>query len=358
MLVTNQLCASPRGGRELLCKLNHDAIREIYGDQLVLFELPRRQIHNLGQIVNAFRGHIDGLNDNTIEEALETAKDQKIAKIFIDGSNLGEFAKAAKQRLQQVQVITFFHNVEARFFFGALRQSKTLHALAVLAANFLSERKSVRYSDKIVCLSARDSCLLRKLYGRAATHISSIAVKDGLLPAQHLNKRPVKKTYALFVGGAFYANRAGIAWYVQHVVPRISIKTCIVGRGFEDLRSDLERDGKVEIIGTVDDLTQWYLNAFLVIAPIFDGSGMKTKVAEALMYGKRIIGTPEAFSGYEDVADRAGWVCTTADEFVAAFGRTTHDIRESVDPSLRALYAENYSVTALKMRLAKILESN
>ena len=38
--------------------------------------------------------------------------------------------------------------------------------------------------------------------------------------------------------------------------------------------------------------------AALVIAPIFDGSGMKTKVAEALMHGKHVVGTPEAFSGY------------------------------------------------------------
>ena len=56
----------------------------------------------------------------------------------------------------------------------------------------------------------------------------------------------------------------------------------------------------------------------VVIAPIFDGSGMKTKVAEALMYGKRIIGTREAFSGYEDIAEEVGWVCNTKEEFVAA----------------------------------------
>ena len=42
MLLTNKLCDSLAGGRELLCKLNHDALRDIYGERFVLFELPRR----------------------------------------------------------------------------------------------------------------------------------------------------------------------------------------------------------------------------------------------------------------------------------------------------------------------------
>ena len=49
----------------------------------------------------------------------------------------------------------------------------------------------------------------------------------------------------------------------------------------------LEIPGRVEVVGSVDDLGIWYVNSFFTIAPIFDGSGMKTKVAESLMFGKR-----------------------------------------------------------------------
>ena len=45
---------------------------------------------------------------------------------------------------------------------------------------------------------------------------------------------PLKEPYALFVGGAFYANQSGIRWFVENVVPEVSIKTCIVGRGLEE----------------------------------------------------------------------------------------------------------------------------
>ena len=36
-----------------------------------------------------------------------------------------------------------------------------------------------------------------------------------------------------------------------------------------------------------------------MLFPIFEGSGMKLKTCEALMFGKNIIGTPEAFAGYD-----------------------------------------------------------
>jgi polysaccharide biosynthesis protein PslH len=357
MLLTNRLDAAPSGGRALLCKLNHDALVDIYGDDLVLFEVPQRAVRGALSVISAFKGNIDGLNEAAIAEALQTIHAKNVGTVFVDGSNFGELVRIIKERRPQVRVCTFFHNVEARFFLGALRQFWTPRALAVLVVNYLAERKAVQYSDKIVCLSKRDSRLLSKFYGRGATHISPIAVQDTRPAgfAQQATTSP--ESYVLFVGGGFYANRAGISWFVENVVPRVGIKTCIVGRGLDDLKQKLEREGrgKVSVVGAVDSLSTWYRDAHFVIAPIFDGSGMKTKVAEALMFGKKIVGTPEAFSGYEDIADRAGWVCATADEFVAAIDRAQHDISKSFYPELRTLYEERYSFQAARTRLAGIL---
>jgi glycosyltransferase involved in cell wall biosynthesis len=229
----------------------------------------------------------------------------------------------------------------------------------VAVANYFAERKSGRYSDKIICLSERDSRLLHKLYGRAATHVSPMALQDKLpLLASHTADQPVGKPqqkFALFVGGLFYANRAGIMWFVNHVSPRIGIKICIVGKGFEKFRDELELDGKVEVVGAVDSLAEWYLNSQFVIAPIFDGSGMKTKVAEAFMFGKKVIGTPEAFSGYEEIADQAGWVCETADDFVAAIETADSIDVASFDEELRSIYERNYSYSAARSRFVDIL---
>ncbi|MDO8334788.1 MAG: glycosyltransferase family 4 protein [Nitrosomonas sp.] len=357
MIVTNYLQASPAGGRELLCKLNHDVLKDIYGDRLVLFELPRGRLQGWKAIFNAFRGHIDGLNEVILNNALQTIQEENITKVFVDGSNLGAFVKAAKQKFPNVEISTFFHNVEARFFLGSLKQTTSLRTLAVLIANYLAERKAVRYSDKIICLSERDSRLLRRLYGRAATHISPMALQDRLPADLDLSVRANPEKFALFVGGVFHANRAGINWFVKHVVPLINIKICIVGRGFEEIKSELEREGKVEVVGAVDSLAKWYLDSYFVIAPIFDGSGMKTKVAEALMFGKKIIGTPEAFSGYEEIAECAGSVCLSAEDFVQAINTVDELIEGPFDAELRSIYESRFSLAAARTRLESILVS-
>jgi polysaccharide biosynthesis protein PslH len=357
LLLTNSLKNSSNGGRQLLCKLNHDILRDIYGQRILLTELPRHQLHGIKAYINAFHGQIDGLSENTIFETLQIIRNKKVNKIFVDGSNLGGFVKTAKKKFRNLEITTFFHNVEARFFWGALQETKSIRAFAVLVANYLAERKAVKYSDKVVCLSERDSNLLFKVYGRAATHISAMALEDKMPSGFSFNTEEPKEKFALFVGGIFYANRAGIAWFVKHVVPRIGIKICIVGRGFEAFRHELERKGKVEVIGAVDHLADWYRNAEYVIAPIFDGSGMKTKVAEALMYGKKIIGTPEAFSGYEGLAERVGRVCSNADEFVQAIEAADDIVKARFDPEMRALYEKTYSLPAARARLEEIMNA-
>ena len=357
MLVTNQLQASPTGGRELLCKLNYDILKSIYQERLVLFELPRKSPKSLISLIKVFSGHIDGLSDEMIAKSLRTIRLEDVDKVFVDGSNLGGIVKAIKQSHPQVEVSTFFHNVESRFFLGSLRQAKTLRALAVLMVNYLAERNSVRYSDKVICLSERDSLLLFKVYGHAATHISPMALQDKLPLGNDQTFIESQERFVLFVGGSFYANRDGITWFVKNVVPHLSIKTCIVGKGFDDLRLQLGQEDKVEVVGGVDSLAQWYRSSHFVIAPIFEGSGMKTKVAEALMFGKKIVGTSEAFSGYEQIAESAGWVCNTADEFVAAIDRTQKMVLHVFDPEMRALYEKTYSFPAARLRLSEILDS-
>ena len=53
----------------------------------------------------------------------------------------------------------------------------------------------------------------------------------------------------------------------------------------------------VELMGYVNQLSEFYDEIDLVIAPIIMGTGLKMKVVEALAYGKPVIGTALAFEG-------------------------------------------------------------
>ena len=109
LLLTNKIDHSPSGGRELLCKLNHDILKEIYKNQCTVFELSKISISGLIGVSNAFRGYIDGLTPETTANALHLIQRQNIDKIFVDGSNLGGFVKVVKKRFPQIG-LSFKHH--------------------------------------------------------------------------------------------------------------------------------------------------------------------------------------------------------------------------------------------------------
>jgi glycosyltransferase involved in cell wall biosynthesis len=354
LIFTTKLNMSPRGGREMLSKLNYDVLNLILPDCFILYEVPPSKLRGFYKTIMAFFGYIDGLTPQVNLTVFDLIIRENIQLVFVDGSNLGGFVSALKDRMPRVEIILFCHNVETSFFWGAWKRDKSFHAFGVFIVNYLAERKAIMYSDKIIALSSRDSQLLKRIHSRSATHISPIGIEDKLQSNHTLIYSDFEVPFALFVGGNFYANRQGILWFLKNVVPLIDIKIVVIGNCMEAIRDQIDIPGCVEVVGSVDCLADWYRHAHFVIAPIFDGSGMKTKVAEALMYGKKIVGTPEAFSGYEDVSQSIGWICNNAEEFAVAIANARTTITTFFDPEMRKLYEKLYSPEAVQNRLSQV----
>lgn len=346
VLVTRGDPADPPGGRALLSQLNEDLLRDLFGDRLSVVRLTGR---TRPSSVAVLRGQIDGVDAGSIAAIRGTLDACAASDLFLDGSNLGAAARAARRSHPRLRITTFLHNVEARFFLGALRHRPSPHAAGVLAANWVAERAAVRASDALLCLSERDSVVLRRWHGRGATAILPIALADQP-PSTGLPR--TGERFALFVGGGFYANLAGARWFVERVLPRLPIDLVVVGRGMEALSGP---QAGLRVVGAVEDLSAWYRDAALVVAPIFDGSGMKTKVAEALMHGKQVVGTPEAFSGYSDAVVRANRCAADADEVVAAIMQALAADAPAFSSAHRLLYEREHSPAAARARLAAAL---
>lgn len=350
MMVTPSVEAGAVGGREQLSALHRSCLADLLGKQLTIRRLEPTARQDARQVLDVLRGRIDGVTAATEQAVIDEVAGGGIDTLWLNGTNLGRLAAAVKRAAPSIQVISFAHNVEARFFLGGLRHRPNPRALAVLAANAVAERLAVRSSDRVVALSARDSELFRRVYRRGATDLLPMAIDDRGVP--HATASGIGDGL-LFVGGAFYANLAGMRWFAGHVAPHLPVITTIVGRGFEAFRAELEAGGKIKVVGGADDLAPYYASARAVIAPIFDGSGMKTKVAEGLMHGKRVIGTSEAFAGYEGIA--AGVRCDTRAAFISAIRTLDTSPPPRFDGSLRALFEAHYSPQALRRQLTKIL---
>ena len=160
------------------------------------------------------------------------------------------------------------------------------------------------------------------------------------------------KKFGLFVGSLFYANYFGIKWFSENVCPYINVPILVVGKGFERLKEEFQNTPNLSIIGEVPDLAPYYNYATFIVSPIFDGSGMKTKTAEALMYGKWIIGTSEAFEGYKIINGITGLFCDSKEDFITAINNYKG---ERYIPSVRQLFKANYSLDVITERLNSII---
>jgi hypothetical protein len=344
------------GGRAMLSRLYQDCLRELLGGDLTVHRLAPAPPRRLTARLAALRGRIDGVTRAAEAEVLDRSAASGAATVFLDGSNPGRLVQALKAARPDIRVITLFHNVEADFFRSALAHRPTPHAAAVWLANRHAERLAVRGSDVRIALCRRDSERLHHLYGRGASAVIPLAMADRSTcrPAGTIG---AGEGYFLFVGGNFYANREGIGWFAREVAPALSLPTKVIGHGLGDLRAELERGGKVQVIGAGDDLEPWYHGAKAVIAPIFAGSGMKTKVAEALMHGKRVVGTSEAFAGYGAASDSgAAWICDAREAWIACLGEISNAAAPRFDSSARTLFDQSHGARGLTAALSRLVD--
>ena len=151
---------------------------------------------------------------------------------------------------------------------------------------------------------------------------------------------------------AFFANIQGVQWFIDNVMPKVKGQFYIVGKGMDKvLFKNLTPN--IHIYGFVDDLADFYYKARMVVSPIFVGGGMKTKTAEALMYGKSIVGTAEAFEGYE-METRCMYRCSTAEGFI----QTIISLQgcQRLNPYSRKLYNEYYSTDIALKALKNVFD--
>ncbi|UJH91741.1 glycosyltransferase family 4 protein [Antarcticibacterium sp. 1MA-6-2] len=158
----------------------------------------------------------------------------------------------------------------------------------------------------------------------------------------------------LFVGDAWFANLHGIQWFIDNVLDKVDIRLQIAGKASEVLKQQSTHE-KIEYLGFVPNLSTVIIDADIVLAPIFKGGGMKVKICEALMFGKHILGTEEAFNGYEIDLEKVGAVCNTEIEFVNAINKFSNSREEKFNEYNRNCFLNKYSFQATYKEFNKVL---
>ena len=96
----------------------------------------------------------------------------------------------------------------------------------------------------------------------------------------------------LFVGTATYPPyERGLAWLIRDVLPLVRERVpAIVDVVGAPPPRPIEVPG-VEYHGRVSSVADWYVRAHAVVVPVFEGSGTRLKILEAIAYGRPVVST-------------------------------------------------------------------
>lgn len=274
--------------------------------------------------------------------------------VFIDRSVFGIIAYQLKKTGYKGKIISHFHNVESIYFDSKLNKHLPFRNVVL---NNVSEndRMACQYSDKIIVLNERDSQIIETQYGRKADIIVPITLPDKAIP-QEKSIMTHSCPHCLFIGSYFPANTEGLLWFVKNVLPNVNIRLTVIGKGMSKLKAKSQELKDIEVLSDVPDLASYFVDADIMILPIFTGSGMKVKTCESLMYGKNILGTHEAFEGYHIDTEQVGGECNTAQQFISKLTDFSSNPRPRFNTYSRTQYEKMYSDNAVEQLFRNLFD--
>lgn len=341
------------GGGATIENRNKRVLLEIFGtDNVSTTYLSKPKSYSLSMIKDRVLHHyVDNMNKEVIQEIFDQSKNFDF--VWIEGSHRGALAKELKQYGYNGRVITFFHNIEKYFHRRNLFQ--TLLYPIFKGPIVKSELDAIFNSDHIVTLTERDAKYVYKNNPSAKVTIMPSSLRDSFVDTDGYSQSTIvckDSLDILFVGSYFYANVNGIIWFIENVLHHVNAKLTIVGNNMEKL--PYTNNEKLKIHGYVDDLGEYYRQSDIIVAPIFEGSGMKTKTTEALMWGKYIVGTDEAFCGF-CIDESCGKRCQSSDDFINAINNIAKQGISKFNYPSRRLFIERYSMASSIQIVKKML---
>lgn len=268
--------------------------------------------------------------------------------IFWDGSTFGQIAGKLKKKISSV---VYFHNIERQYTWDQVRQHSWLCIFRYIATVY-NEKKIIKYTDNYICMNSRDAGLLEELYGVKASFMLPATYSDTYDEKAENKYTKHNQFQLLFIGSYFAHNYKGLIWFIDNVLPEIDCELVVVGKNMEKLSENV-KSSKVNIVGTVDSLDEYYRSADAMVMPIFMGGGMKVKTAEALMYGKVIFASTEALQGYDVDSLEGVFRCNKKEEFIEAINQYKEkENKNRFDINNRKLFLNKYCTDGYKQKLS------
>lgn len=216
----------------------------------------------------------------------------------------------------------------------------TLESRRVAAAeSFFGE-----LSDIVVFVSSKEA----SLYNSGARKRNAINAPMGVDFDYFSRQVPFERrenTISFFGDLKTAANQDTLYWIVDNILPKLNgVELLVVGDCPESLRLQLKNNKEIIFTGRVDDVRPFIRATTVFVAPIVYGTGIKTKILEAMAIGVPVVTNSVGIEGLNVVDGVHCFVCETPEQQVNAIRKLMEAplIAKSISENARSYVKENH----------------
>lgn len=174
----------------------------------------------------------------------------------------------------------------------------------------LTAKAEIYYSklyDKVIFVSDVEAAYLNsKLPGKAVT----VPVGINTVPETELTGEPEKNLLSYVGNLKVAANVDTLRWIISDILPQIQhhVKFMVIGKCPDYIREQYKNKSNVVFTGRVDNLVEYVRKSQIFLSPILYGTGIKTKILEAMSMGVPVVTNDVGAEGIEAKDGQEFWV--------------------------------------------------
>jgi glycosyltransferase involved in cell wall biosynthesis len=218
-----------------------------------------------------------------------------------------------------------------------------------------------RCADRILVLTPQDRFTMQYYAQDLAISVAPVGVDIQQLQADP----PVPKEPIILLTGFMGdpANEDSVEWFYHHVWPQLrskhpEVKFYIVGAApGRRIKKIAQKDPRVVVTGSVKDLRPYRDRARVFVSPVRLGSGLRTKVLEAMAGGVPVVSTSLGMAGIEAQTGVNCLVADTPELFAQSVEwlLTDRELAARMVRNARELVEKKHSLESGMLRLERIL---